>query len=86
MCGKLEERRFHRRWSDFSVEKMATKMTSPLLVIHDEGDEEIRLQESKTIVDAWPASTLLVTSGLGHRRILRDDSVTRAAAGFLRGQ
>ncbi len=80
------ERRFHRRWSDFSVAKMATKMTSPLLVIHDEGDEEIRLQESKTIVGAWPASRLLVTSGLGHRRILRDDSVTRAAAGFLRGQ
>ena len=77
------ERRFHRKWTDFSVGKMATKMTSPLLVIHDRDDAEILLSESEEIVERWPASKLIVTSGLGHRRILRDDAVTRTAAEFL---
>ena len=77
------ERRFHRRWSDFSVGRMAVKMRAPLLVFHDADDEEIPLAESETIVRAWPSSRLVVTNGLGHRRILRDEAVTRAAAAFL---
>lgn len=77
------ERRFHRKWTDFSVAKMAMKMTAPLLVIHDEADEEIRIGEAEKIVECWPSSKLVVTSGLGHRRILRDENVTRAAAKFL---
>lgn len=78
------ERRFHRKWTDFSVQKMATKMKIPLLVIHDRDDEEIRVTEAETVVRCWPSSRLLVTSGLGHRRILRDPSVARAAADFMR--
>lgn len=77
------ERRFHRKWTDFSVQKMAANMSTPLLVIHDSDDAEIPIGESHAIVASWPASRLLVTSGLGHRRILRDDSVTRAAAEFI---
>jgi len=78
------ERRFHRKWTDFSVQKMAAKMKIPLLVIHDRDDEEIRVSEAETVVNCWPSSQLLVTSDLGHRRILRDASVTRAAADFMR--
>ena len=77
------ERRFHRKWTDFSVQKMAANMSAPLLVIHDSDDAEIPIDESHAIVASWPASRLLVTSGLGHRRILRDHSVTRAAAEFI---
>jgi len=76
------ERRFHRKWTDFSVAGMAPTMTAPLLVIHDDGDDEIPLRESEQIVERWPSSRLMVTSGLGHHRILRDASVTGAAAAF----
>jgi predicted alpha/beta hydrolase family esterase len=77
------ERRFHRKWTDFSVAKMAANMTAPLLVIHDRDDDEIHLHEAEKIVGCWPASELVVTEGLGHRRILRDESVTRTAADFV---
>ena len=30
------------------------------------------LQESEAIADAWQGSQLIVTEGLGHKRILRD--------------
>lgn len=78
------ERRFHRKWSDFSVERMAVKMTASLLVVHDENDPEIQLEEGRRIADVWPSSRLIVTSGLGHRRILRDEAVTATVSEFLR--
>lgn len=82
---KRIERRFHRKWGDFSVAKMAENMRQPLLVIHDSGDDEIPLRDSETIVNRWPGARLLVTEGLGHRRILREESVTQAAAAFIHG-
>jgi pimeloyl-ACP methyl ester carboxylesterase len=77
------ERRFHRKWTDFSVAKMAQNMTAPLLVVHDRDDNEIHLHEGQKVVECWPSSQLVVTEKLGHRRILRDESVTRTAADFV---
>jgi pimeloyl-ACP methyl ester carboxylesterase len=78
------ERRFHRKWTDYSVENTALRMTAPLLVIHDTDDREIPVDGSRRIVESWPSSRLMVTSGLGHRRILRDELVTQTVSGFLR--
>ena len=55
----------------------------PLLVIHDRGDVEVPLADGEAIAAAWPGGRLLVTEGLGHRRILRDPAVARAAAAFV---
>jgi pimeloyl-ACP methyl ester carboxylesterase len=55
----------------------------PALVIHDEDDTEVPFARGKAVADAWPGSTLMVTHGLGHRRILRDPSVIAAIDGFL---
>jgi hypothetical protein len=38
------------------------------------------------VARAWPDARLLLTEGLGHGRILRDDGVTRAAADFISGR
>jgi hypothetical protein len=38
------------------------------------------------IAQAWPGATLSTTSGLGHRRIVRDADVVREAVGFVREQ
>ena len=64
---------------------LAPRMSAPLLVVHDEDDVDVPWQDGKTYVEAWPESTLLTTTGLGHRRILREPEVMKAVAAFIRG-
>jgi pimeloyl-ACP methyl ester carboxylesterase len=55
----------------------------PMLVVHDRGDAEVPFADGADIARAWPGARLLATEGLGHRRILRDPAVARAAAAFV---
>ncbi|MEW5927722.1 MAG: alpha/beta hydrolase [Gemmatimonadota bacterium] len=70
---------------DVSVPASAPLMTVPLLAFHDRGDPEVPCSESEEIVAAWPGARLVATTGLGHREILRDPEVIRAAVDFLAG-
>jgi pimeloyl-ACP methyl ester carboxylesterase len=57
--------------------------STPLLVIHDRHDREVPWSEGEAIARAWPGASLVSTSGLGHRRILRDGAVTARASAFV---
>jgi pimeloyl-ACP methyl ester carboxylesterase len=54
-----------------------------LLVVHDQDDRRVPPADSRAIADAWPRSQLQLTSGLGHRRILRDPAVLEAVVTFV---
>jgi pimeloyl-ACP methyl ester carboxylesterase len=77
------EERFLRKWSDYSLEQTAREMTTPLLVVHDEGDNETFHSEGAALAAAWPGAQFISTTGLGHRRILRDESVAGEATKFI---
>lgn len=77
------EERFLRKWSDYSLAETAREMTAPLLVIHDREDEDTPWADGVALVGAWPGAQMLTTTGLGHRRILRDASVLEAATRFI---
>lgn len=79
------EERFLRLWSDYSLATAAPSMTTPLLVIHDTEDEDTSWSGGEKLTRLWPAARLMTTTGLGHRRILRDDEVVRAATAFITG-
>ena len=53
------------------------------LIIHDRGDREVPFEAGMSLADAWPGSQRLVTSHLGHRRIIRSPVVIDAALGFI---
>jgi hypothetical protein len=57
--------------------------TPPLLVVHDRDDRETFWRESQDIVAAWPDATLRTTTGLGHRRILREPSIVGEVVDFV---
>ncbi len=59
---------------------------APMLLLHDEADREVPFEDARTFVRAWPGAQLVVTSGLGHHRILRDPDVVTAAAAFIAGK
>ncbi|NNJ50441.1 MAG: TetR family transcriptional regulator, partial [Gammaproteobacteria bacterium] len=53
------------------------------LVIHDEDDSDISWHSGENIAKAWPGARFIKTSGLGHRRIIHDDTVVRHIIDFL---
>ncbi len=79
----LFERRTGIPWSRFQVETLASGQRAPLLVIHDEEDRTVPIGQARTLVDAWPGASLLLTRGLGHRQILQDETVAGAVTDFL---
>ncbi|GLQ98843.1 hypothetical protein GCM10007863_32630 [Dyella mobilis] len=54
-----------------------------LLVIHDVEDKEVPLAHARTLTASWPAAQLMVTRGLGHRRVLRDSAVVQEVLRFF---
>jgi len=78
------ERRVGLPLSAFDVPAMARTMaTPPLLLVHDRHDAETGWSDSQAIARAWPGARLVTTTGLGHRRILRDPAVAAEVTGFL---
>lgn len=55
----------------------------PTLVVHDTGDPQTPYADAVALVDTLPAARLVSTTGLGHRRILRDPGVVETVVGFL---
>ncbi|MFD5469456.1 alpha/beta fold hydrolase [Streptomyces sp. NPDC127105] len=68
----------------FSLTDMTGIVRAPLLVIHDEDDTRIRVTQGRRIAEAFgDQARLVVTSGLGHRRILGDAEVVRTVLDFV---
>lgn len=80
----LEERFGHDLWSRFSAIELARRVSGAGLVIHDRADREIPWAEGAAVAEAWPGARLMLTDGLGHRRLLRDPEVIAATVDFIR--
>jgi pimeloyl-ACP methyl ester carboxylesterase len=83
LVGRIE-RRVGLPLSAFAVPAMAGTMAAPpLLLVHDRQDAETGWSDSEAIARAWPGARLVTTTGLGHRRILRDPAVVAEVTGFV---
>lgn len=73
---------------DFSLVAAAHRLeqpgTTPLLVVHSRDDADNPAQGSVDLVEAWPGADLVLTDGLGHRRILWDPTTVARVADFAR--
>lgn len=80
------EQRVRRPLAAFDVGLLAPRLAASgaqLLLAHDRDDPEIPWSGSKAIAAAWPGARLISTSGLGHRRILRDPDVITEVTAFM---
>jgi pimeloyl-ACP methyl ester carboxylesterase len=82
MQNAIEER-YGVRWEDLEVRRVAPRLGARALVIHDRDDRMMPWTHGAKVAESWPGAQLMLTEGLGHGRILRDERVTRAAADFL---
>lgn len=81
----LLEKRFGVTLESVRGASLAPRRTTPLLILHDEGDRDVPLSEAKRIAELWPGAELRVRRGLGHTRIVRAETTIEAAREFLRG-
>lgn len=70
-------------WTRFSPLRLAQTTTIDVLIIHDDTDREVPWQEGEALAKAWPGARMLRTSGLGHRRILRDPQVITEVIAYV---
>jgi pimeloyl-ACP methyl ester carboxylesterase len=85
MQNAIEER-YGVRWEDLELPRVAPRLSAQALVIHDRDDRMMPWSHGAAVARHWPGARLLSTQGLGHRRILADEGVTRAAADFIAGR
>lgn len=69
-----------RRLADLDIPVRAANTAGPLpaaLVLSDRDDKEADHEDGARIARAWPGAELVVSEGLGHRRILRDEETIK---------
>lgn len=68
-----------------SAQNNAARANTPALIVHDYDDDEIPVEEAESLAAHWPQARLMLTRGLGHRRILRDAEVVEAVVAAVAG-
>jgi len=71
--------------AQFEPAGLAQGLGQPVLLIHDEQDRAAPVAHARALVEALPQARLLLSSGLGHRRVLDHISHLDAVCAHLRG-
>ncbi|MFF6841469.1 alpha/beta fold hydrolase [Streptomyces tanashiensis] len=70
-------------WDRFGADHAPDELGAPVLLFHDEGDDMVPLAQARFLARAHgDRARLVVTRGLGHRRILTDPGVVAEAVAF----
>lgn len=71
-------------WELTSAVEVAPRVFLPALLIHDDRDRLTPVSDTHDIAAAWPGAERYITSGLGHRRILKDPAVIEKVVDFIK--
>ncbi len=63
--------------------RIAPRIECEGLILHDLEDREIPVEEGERYARSWRGARMITTRGLGHSRILADDTVIDAVLSFL---
>jgi pimeloyl-ACP methyl ester carboxylesterase len=77
------EKKYGGKMDDYSAYKAAKDIVIPALVIHDENDFEVPVKAGIHIHEHLKNSELVITKGLGHRKILGNHAVVERVIQFI---
>jgi pimeloyl-ACP methyl ester carboxylesterase len=77
------ETRLGVSWDALDVPPMAAEVHVPTLLVQDANDKEVAPMNVDKLAAAMPHAEVLHTTGLGHRRVLRDASVLAAVVDHI---
>jgi pimeloyl-ACP methyl ester carboxylesterase len=80
---KTVEKQFGMNLESYSSSMSLEHLKLPLLIVHDKDDKETPFTCSKDLHEIANNSELLLTSGLGHHRILRDSKTVQHIVQFI---
>lgn len=75
-----------KNFKEFSLEWFLPRIQQPLalMIIHDKNDREVPIEHAMEAIKLYPSAKLVTTEGLGHNRILKDESTIQNALHFLK--
>lgn len=77
------EKKYNEPMENYSAQSAAKIVEIPVLVIHDENDNEVPVEASININDNLKNGELLITQHLGHRKILGNPFVIQKTIEFI---
>ena len=77
------EKKYNRTLEELSSETNAKNIKTPVLVIHDQNDDEVGVACAIAINNVLENGNLLITNNLGHRKILGDATVIQKIIEFI---
>ena len=80
---RMFEKKFGETINSYSAYIAAQDVTVPVLIIHDENDEDVPVTAAHHIYKHLADAQLIITDGLGHRKILGDKTVINQITQFL---
>ena len=80
---RMFEKKFGETINSYSAYIAAKDVNVPVMVFHDENDEDVPVSAAHHIYKHLPAGQLVITTGLGHRKILGDKTVIKQITDFL---
>lgn len=86
MVTKIKQhfyKKFGEDIDDYSASTAAKKVLTPTLVIHDTEDKDVLVSCAHNIRQNLKHGEILITNGLGHRRILKDNFVIQRIVEFI---
>jgi len=80
------EKKYGGNMDDYSAYKAAKEITIPILVVHDKQDDEVPVKAAEHIYKYLANGQIMLTEGLGHRKILGDNKVIEKVVNFTVSQ
>ena len=77
------EKKYNEPMENYSASFSAKSVTIPVLIIHDKDDDDVALKAAHNIHKHLKNSTIMITEGLGHRKILGDTKVIESIKEFI---
>lgn len=78
------ENKYNEAMDNYSAFKAAEVIEKPILVVHDENDYEVPVKAGINIHQHVKNGELMITKGLGHRKILGDANVIHKIIEFIK--
>ena len=77
------ERRLGVEWKHLHLPSIAARLEAPALIVQDVDDPDVTVGDAEAIHAAWPNAELMVTSGYGHRAVIRAPEIMRRTVEFM---
>ncbi|MGH1352660.1 MAG: alpha/beta hydrolase [Methyloligellaceae bacterium] len=68
---------------DIDTVKLLENYQGRLMLVHDEGDQEVSVFQSQRVADEMSEAELIITQNLGHRRILGSEEIIAKTTSFI---